>query len=89
MALCETVWVLRAVYGLDKAGIILAVEALNTDRTFAVEEPGALKAAMGRYKKERGDLTDYFIDLYARKRDAVPIYTFDKALQGEPGFVGG
>ena len=84
--ICESVWVLTAVYSMTRPQIALGIVALLEDHTFAIGESAVLREALNRFQAGKGDLSAYLNCLHAQRQGAKPTYTFDKALHREPGF---
>lgn len=55
LVLCETVWVLRSVYGQPRSRILEVVERLLATDIFQIEAEDAVRAAIRSCKKGRGD----------------------------------
>jgi predicted nucleic-acid-binding protein len=85
--LCELVWVLGDVYAVPRREIAGTLETLLEEPLCEVEQRDAVEEAVGRYRRSRGDFADYLIAAVARRLGAEPLYTFDRALRREAGFV--
>lgn len=84
---CELVWVLEAVYDVPRREIAATLDALLEEPLYEVDQRESVGEALGRYRRGRGDFADYLIASLARRQGAEPLYTFDRALRREAGFV--
>lgn len=80
VVLCELCWVLEAAVGLDKRGIVLALEELLADATFVVQERIAVEAALADYRRLPGQFADHLIGAVARQQGCTTTWTFDRVL---------
>jgi len=87
VVLVEAAWVLRSVYRFDRARIVEALFALLTSREIEVRSRDLASRALDAYAAGRGDLADYLVRERGRDANAAPLYTFDRAVQGEDGFA--
>jgi predicted nucleic-acid-binding protein len=85
--LCKLVWVLDAVYGVPRREIAATLDDLLDEPLYEVDQRESVGEALGRYRRARGDFADYLIAALARRQAAEPLYTFDRALRREAGFV--
>jgi len=74
--LCELVWVLRRVYGLDRGDCLEAINALLASRSVAVNRP-AVEAGL-RLLAAGGDFADGVIAFEGRALGAQALITFDR-----------
>ncbi len=74
--LCELVWVLRRVYGLDRADCVEAITALLASRSVVVDRP-AVEAGL-RLLAAGGDFADGVIAFEGRSLGAQALITFDR-----------
>jgi predicted nucleic-acid-binding protein len=74
--LCELVWVLRRVYGLDRGDCLEAITALLASRSVVVDRP-AVEAGL-RLLAAGGDFADGVIALEGRALGAQALITFDR-----------
>lgn len=87
VVLCELVWVLRSVYGFDRARIATTLKQLIAARQLQFDSPDALLRALAAFEAGGGDLADYVIREHAKATGCESIVTFDKALLNEEMFV--
>lgn len=87
IVLCELAWVLRALYGVDRTGIVAAVTALTEADELIFRDPDAIGDALAAQARGDGDFADHLIAATARAAGCDAVATFDKALQRLPGFV--
>jgi predicted nucleic-acid-binding protein len=86
LVLAETVWVLAAVYELAPADIATAIEMLLDHKDLTLQEPEAVAAALGHYrKKPRLGFSDCLVLEVARKAGHLPLGTFDRGLSSLEG----
>lgn len=74
--LCELVWVLRRVYGLDRGDCLEAITALLASRSVAVNRP-AVEAGL-KMLAAGGDFADGVIAFDGRALGAQALVTFDR-----------
>ena len=87
IALCETVWVLRFSYKLEKRSIATVLKHLLDDPNFHFEDSALFQKALELYTSSKGDFSDYLIGLTAKETvQAQATHTFDKALKSCPLF---
>jgi predicted nucleic-acid-binding protein len=86
LALAETVWVLRDVYGLNSARLTAAVELLLSHTNLTFQDPDAIASAVALFR-ERPSLgfSDCLTLELARKAGHLPLGTFDRALAKADG----
>jgi predicted nucleic-acid-binding protein len=88
LALCETVWVLAAVYDRTPAQIAAAVDHLLDHDTLSVQDPDVVRAALAQFRaKPRVGFTDCLMLQVALKAGHVPLATFDRGLGALAGAV--
>jgi predicted nucleic-acid-binding protein len=81
LVLAETIWVLQAVYSLDRDRIATAVAMLLEHEQIAIQDPDIVAAALTRYsERARPGFTDCLVLEIARRAGHLPLGTFDKAL---------
>jgi len=86
LVLAECVWVLEAVYKLDRKQIGDAVEMLLTHRELTLQDADAVSLALGSFRrKSAAGFSDCLIVEIARKAGHLPLGTFDRALAKLPG----
>ena len=74
--LCELVWVLRRVYGLDRSDCVEAITALLASRSVVVDRP-AVEVGL-RVLAAGGDFADGVIAFEGRALGAQALITFDR-----------
>jgi predicted nucleic-acid-binding protein len=87
IVLCEVCWVLKAVYGFEKAQITMALEALMDDGCFHFQARPSVDEALALYKRHSGQFSDHLLGTVARLEGASTTYTFDKAVGKFPNFT--
>jgi predicted nucleic-acid-binding protein len=85
--LCELVWVLAGAFRVPRPQIADALAGLLDEDLYEVENRTAVGAALGRYRRGRGDFADYLVAALGRERGARLTYTFDRSLHREPDFA--
>lgn len=85
--MCELVWVLRSVYKVPRLRICEVLLELLGASLFQFEDRVALLQATSDYRHGRADFADYIIGAKALARGARAIYTFDRKLQDQKGFM--
>jgi predicted nucleic-acid-binding protein len=81
LVLAETMWVLRDLYGMTRAGQIETLEKLLTHQSVVVEDSDVAMAALERFKQNRRvEFSDCLILETARKAGHTPLATFDRDL---------
>ncbi|HYD47111.1 MAG TPA: type II toxin-antitoxin system VapC family toxin [Terriglobales bacterium] len=85
LVLAETLWVLDAVYGLDRKRLAAAVEMLCSHRDLVLQEEDVVAAALGQFRATtRVTFSDCLIVAIARKAGHMPLGTFDRQLAKQP-----
>jgi predicted nucleic-acid-binding protein len=87
LALCETVWVLRRVYGQSKIQIVSAVETILNMDLLRFEHDRLVRRAFDQFRHSPADFTDYLMGEIATAAGCRDTVTFDRALKGSPGFT--
>ncbi len=87
IVLCEVCWVLKAVYGFDKAAIILALQSLLDDTVFFLQDRPLVAEALAGYGRHAGQFSDHLIGTIAKHLGAAKTYTFDRAVAKLPNFT--
>jgi predicted nucleic-acid-binding protein len=75
----ETVWVLESGYGLSKETIVQALEHLEVNQAFVMEDEDLSHRALELFRSSNADYSDCLILSTCRARDLM-LYTFDKRL---------
>ncbi len=87
IVVCETVWVLETVYRVSRGSVAEAVSWLLTAEQLQIERQEEVARALTAYAGSRADLADILIRERARTHGAQAVATFDRSLDGLPGFV--
>jgi len=89
VVLAEAVWVLSTVYGLRSRQIATAVGMLLNHRHLALQEQGAVAAALMHYRNRPSvGFSDYLVLEIARQNGHLPLGTFDRDLAKVEGAEG-
>ncbi len=75
----ETVWVLESGYGLSKKAVFQALEHLEINQAFVLEDEDLSHRALELFRSSNADYSDCIILSNCRARD-LELYTFDKRL---------
>ncbi|MEA3276846.1 MAG: type II toxin-antitoxin system VapC family toxin [Pseudomonadota bacterium] len=75
----ETVWVLESGYGLPKEKVAHALEQLEVNDAFALEDENLCHSALELYRSSNADYADCVILTNCRTR-GLRLHTFDKRL---------
>ncbi len=85
VVLCETVWVLEAVYARSRAQLTSAIEMLLAHATLVLEDRRCVEEALLLMASTaRVDFSDALILAIARQAGHVPLGTFDRGLGAVP-----
>jgi len=87
VVLCETVWVLEASYKLKRPAIEKTLRSLLAARYLRFTSSDRVARAVAAYAAGRGDFADYMIREHAVAAGCETVYTFDKALRPDLGFL--
>lgn len=88
VALCELVWVLSSVHGYRRAEIASIIEQLLKNQDIALEDEGAVRAALEVFKTRSIDFADVLIGEVNRARGCEVTATFERQAAKLPGFIG-
>jgi predicted nucleic-acid-binding protein len=80
----ESVWGLRAAYGLDKKDIIRILEHLLHNQALVLQAEARFMEALTIYKGSKADFSDCLIMAESQAEGSV-LFTFDKILSKLPG----
>jgi len=80
----ESVWVLRAAYGLDKKDIIRILEHLLHNQALVLQAETRFIEALTIYRASKADFSDCLIMAESQAEGCV-LFTFDKTLSKIPG----
>ncbi|MBP7867556.1 MAG: type II toxin-antitoxin system VapC family toxin [Acidobacteria bacterium] len=83
----ELIWVLRSVYGLDKAAILEALDALTLMPVLEFEQVDRVRELIRLGLKTRLELVDLLICICGRLSGAESTLTFDRKAGQEAGFT--
>ena len=86
LVLCELAWVLESAYRFGKPEILTILERILVTAQFEIAQKDTVWAALGDYRRGRGDFSDYYVGRANEKHGAPFTLTFDKALKDEPRF---
>jgi predicted nucleic-acid-binding protein len=87
VVLCELAWVLRGrLYGYDRPSIAAAINRLLETRVFAIQDRDVVRRAVADYEDGVADFADYVIGRQNQAAGAEDTVTFDRQLDGAPGF---
>ena len=75
----ETVWVLESGYGLTKETLVQALEHLEINQAFLLENEELCHRALALFRSSNADYSDCVILSNCRARK-LELYTFDKRL---------
>ena len=78
IVLVETVWVLKTVYRIPKAGLMTVVENLLATRQIRVERSELVFRALRAYRAGNGDFSDALIVTVGAGNGCIETLTFDK-----------
>jgi predicted nucleic-acid-binding protein len=87
LVLCEVCWVLKAVYGFEKAQITVGLQALLDDTCFVIQGRPLVDEALSLYRRHSGQFADHLIGVVAKREGANTTYTFDKGVGKFPNFT--
>jgi predicted nucleic-acid-binding protein len=87
VVLCETVWVLRASYEVDRGAIADILQRLLKAAHLTFANSDALKRAAEAFARGKGDFADYVIREQARAAGCDHVVTFDRVLLKEQHFT--
>ncbi|MGB0719879.1 MAG: PIN domain-containing protein [Bdellovibrionales bacterium] len=87
IAVCEYVWVLRAVFDFKKSNIIKYLDVMFRTRCLSFENKNVLENAFASYKNGSVDYADYVIKYTALGIGVQKIVTFDKKAGRDDAFL--
>ena len=87
LVLCELVWVLSRSYHQSKAAIVQFLEQILQTEQFKIEQDALVRQSLGQYRQGKGNFADYLIGEISRRAGCRDTVTFDRALEGTPGFT--
>lgn len=74
----ELEWVLRARYKFSKPDVLAALSTVMASVELDLESEDAMEQALANYDEGGADFADYVHLALAKKRSALPFWTFDK-----------
>jgi predicted nucleic-acid-binding protein len=86
VAMCETVWVLRGAYALEKQAVVTTLERILMTAQFAIEAKDAVRRAVEDYREGKGDFADYVIGRCGQESGCSVSATFDRNLKASAAF---
>ena len=86
LVLCELVWVLESAYCFGKPEILTILERILVTAQFEFAQKDTVWAALGDYRRGKGDFSDYYLGRANERNGASLTLTFDKALKDETRF---
>lgn len=81
IVLVETIWVLRTVYRIPKAGLITVIDSLLTTRQLRVEHSESVFRALRTYRAGNGDFSDALIAAVGAANGCSETLTFDRKAE--------
>ncbi len=87
VVLCELVWTLRKVYGLDKADVVSVLDRVLSNAALQVEAPALARAARYDFEAGGGDYADYLIARAHQAAGCAYTVTFDRRASRHPLFT--
>jgi predicted nucleic-acid-binding protein len=87
IALCELVWVLRSKYRLQREEICSALEHLLAVGLLEIQHRDLAILALADFRRGKADFPDYFIGWQNRRAGCEDTLSFDRDLDGTPGFT--
>jgi predicted nucleic-acid-binding protein len=78
VVLCELAWVLRQSYDYDRATIAHTLEELLAMAELDIEQPEAVRAALGDFRAGSAGFTDYLVAHLNAQAGAGVTVTFDQ-----------
>jgi predicted nucleic-acid-binding protein len=79
LVLVETLWVLDAVFGLNRKQLAVALQMLLKHRDLVLQDPDVVAAALAHYRKRpKLRFSDCMVLEVARKAGHIPVGTFDR-----------
>ncbi|MFO1221015.1 MAG: type II toxin-antitoxin system VapC family toxin [Burkholderiaceae bacterium] len=82
--LVELVWTLARAYGRSRAEIAVALRALGSNATVALESAAAVEAAVDAYEQGPADFADCLLCTKAAMAGCEQVATFDRGMRGLP-----
>ena len=87
VVLVETVWVLKTVYGYERADIGAAIDAILANAAYVVDGRETVAAALAQYCGGKADFSDCLIVARNAAAGCIGTASLDKAMRPLPGVV--
>jgi predicted nucleic-acid-binding protein len=81
LVILETIWVLSAVYKLNRSEVLDALELLTQMPVLEIENDGTVQELLRMGRSGNADLPDLLIGLSAKARGCETTLTFEKGLE--------
>ncbi len=85
--LCELAWVLRSQYRLSRGEIGSVLASLLGLGLLEIQDRDLTVRALEEFRQGRADFSDYLIGQQNRRAGCEQTLTFDRGLDGAPGFA--
>jgi len=85
VCLVETVWVLRARYGVSKRLILERLERLLEAPELELENQSVVEETIHRFSAGKSDFADYVIEAVSREAGCIATVTFDAVASRSAG----
>lgn len=85
--LCELVWVLEDCYAYGRKEQAEVIDKVLRVAEFSFEDKDMLWQALADFTHGKADFADYVIGRIARRNGCSETATFDRALDGEAGYL--
>jgi predicted nucleic-acid-binding protein len=86
IVLCELAWVLTRSFGFSRTAVAETIQGFLESPELTFRDATAITQALAAHERSEGDFADHLIAATARAAGCDAVVTFDKALQGLPGF---
>lgn len=86
VVLVDIAWALESRHKLNRNQIADILEQIFATELVVVASASGLDRALASYRTGRAAFADYLIREHARLAGAAEVVTFDRAMEGEPGF---
>lgn len=83
--LVEVVWTLGRAYGRERSDIVMALRALASHATVALESPAAVRSATDAFEQGPADFADCLLAMKAAAAGCDQVVTFDRGMRVLPG----
>jgi predicted nucleic-acid-binding protein len=86
VVLVEAIWVLKSVYEVPQAQLMIAIEMLLDHDVVALQDPDVVAAALALFRKQpKLGFSDCLVLEIAKKAGHTPLGTFDRGFAKQPG----